>query len=242
MAVLKLWKAYGPAPDIRRAEKGAAGTMPVAAFQFCEAMRKASSFGWYVYPPKDISLLFDGRETFSHEDDQWYPLKSTNLEDDFRDEWRNMAPNDLKDLDPPFLSGLFVPGAIQIWSGYFVETAPDWSVLVRSVPNYDTRSSISMFEGIVDTDVFKPWPLFINLKLVSTNVEIVIPKDFPLFQLQAIPKVSFDHLNSDFMSVSDMHSKENPFDWTSAHRTIRDASTADERRPGSYAVKVRKKD
>lgn len=240
MTVIKFWKAYDAAPEIRRAEKGAAGTMPVAAFQFCEAMRKASSLGWYIYPPKDISLLFDGRETFYHDEDQWYPLKSTNLEDDFRDHWRTIAPPGLTELDPPYLSELFVPGAIQIWSGYFVETAKDWCVHVGSIPNYDIRSSLSLYEGIVDTDVFRPWPLFINLRLLATNVEIFISKDKPLFQLQAIPNMAFESMKPDFSTTEALTSDCQSFDWDSAHNTIRDSSTSDARKPGAYATKIRK--
>ena len=84
--------------------------MPAAAFQYCQAMRDASAFGWYVYPPKDIHLLFDGKEAFFYENEQWFPVKSTNFDDeDFRSYWQSAAPEDLRDMDPPFLSELFVP-------------------------------------------------------------------------------------------------------------------------------------
>src|ERR671934_152775 len=45
---------YGAVPGIRapiRADASGLGTLPSRGFQYCEALRTASSFGWYVFPP-----------------------------------------------------------------------------------------------------------------------------------------------------------------------------------------------
>ena len=36
------------------ADASALGTLPFAAYQYCEAIRTASSFGWYIFPMADI--------------------------------------------------------------------------------------------------------------------------------------------------------------------------------------------
>src|SRR5258708_13169488 len=44
----------------QRADSSAAGSMPTRAFRFCEAIRVASAFGWYLFPPIGLSLMWDG--------------------------------------------------------------------------------------------------------------------------------------------------------------------------------------
>lgn len=240
--VLTFTRAHPGAPDIRRADKSAAGTMPAAAFQYCQAMREASAFGWYVYPPKDIHLLFDGKETFFYEGDQWFPVKSTNFEDEaFRTHWDQTAPADLRDLDPPFLSELFVPGSIQIWSGYFVSSRPGWSTLIRPPVNYDVRSSFSCYEGLVETDHFRPCPLFINIKLLATGREIYIPQDKPLFQVQPIERSCYrdDTLRAEI--VDGLGADGTPFDWEGMRGTVRDNTQRDSHRPGTYGAAARRR-
>jgi len=240
--VLRFIKAYPAAPDIRRAEKSAAGTMPAAAFQYCQAMREASAFGWYVYPPKDIHLLFDGKETFFFEEDQWYPVKSTNFEDEeFRTQWEQTAPEDLRELDPPYLSELFVPGSIQIWSGYFVGSRQGWSTLIRPPVNYDTRSAFVCHEGLVETDHFQPCPLFINIKLLTTGREIYIPHFKPLFQVQPIQRACYQDpaLKTDVLEI--LGTPDEPFDWQGFRGTVRDMAQRDSHRPGGYGAAARRR-
>lgn len=238
MHTLKVWKIYRDAPEMRRAEKSAAGSLPMSAYQYCEALRAASSLGWYVYPPTDLTLTFDGREAFYHEAGQWYPIKSEILGQKYISDWNAIAPKNLADMAPPYLSSLFMPGVIQVWSGYFIQTKDDWFSHVRPIANFDNRSAISVYDGIVDTDRFKPWPLFINLRLVSTNVEIHLSKDVPLFQLQAIPR---ECLANQEMMIFDATNKEgmDQFDWNGVGMTLRDSSQY--RRPGSYAAEFRKR-
>ncbi|MFN0114793.1 MAG: DUF6065 family protein [Paracoccaceae bacterium] len=239
-STVRVWKAYPAAPAIRRAEKSALGTMPASAFQYCEAMRAAASFGWYVYPPKDISLYFDGREPFIFEDGQWFPVKSTNFEDGFRADWRKHAPHDLSEFDPPFITEIPVPGVIQIWSGYFVETAPEWALLFRPPVNFDLRSSYSVFEAVVETDHFRPAPLFINIRLLRTDTEIFLSKDRPLFQIQPLPKSAMSAA-AHSLEVTEGLSDETGLDWAGVGRTLRKSTERADRWPGRYAVDVRKR-
>ena len=49
-------------PDIRmpqRADNSAAGSIPTRAFRYCEAIRLACAFGWYVFPPIRVSFMWD---------------------------------------------------------------------------------------------------------------------------------------------------------------------------------------
>src|ERR1700722_12042414 len=39
------------APPPQRAHRSADGTLPVAAYSYCEPVASASAYGWYIYPP-----------------------------------------------------------------------------------------------------------------------------------------------------------------------------------------------
>ncbi|PZX12249.1 hypothetical protein LX81_03656 [Palleronia aestuarii] len=238
--ILTLHKAYAPAPDIKPAEKGAAGTMPAAAFQYCEAMRRAASTGWYVYPPKEMSLYFDGYESFIHDDGDWIPIKSLPFEQAFRDRWNASAPEHLKGFDPPFVSDLFVPGAVQIWSGYFVQTRPGWSLHVRGPVNFGARSAITHYEGIVDTDDYAPSPLFINFKIVKTDVEVHLPTGRPLFQVMPVYRAQ-DPRSAHSFATHDIFASDADFAWEAMGRTIRPVEKGPDDRPGRYAAERRRR-
>src|SRR5216683_3062393 len=61
-AVCRFYRLIPGAPDPRRADRSADGTLPVIAYRYCEAIASASGFGWYLYPPLNFSLVWDGTE------------------------------------------------------------------------------------------------------------------------------------------------------------------------------------
>ena len=131
------------------ADASALGTLPVAAYQYCEAIRAASSFGWYVFPPTDIRLRWDGSEVRCWQDGEWQSLVSMTLAGETLQRWQQFAPDGLKDQPPPFLSSLFVPGIVQVWSGFLVSSSEDWSILVRPPANLTQSNSYFCYEGLV---------------------------------------------------------------------------------------------
>jgi uncharacterized protein DUF6065 len=221
------------------ADASALGTLPVAAFQYCEAIRTASSFGWYVFPPQDIRLRWDGSEVLWHHEDDWHLLSSVSLGGEFLERWERHAPDDLKDRPPPFLSSLFVPGIVQIWSGFLVSTAADWSVLIRPAANLTQSHGWFCFEGLVETDHYGPCPLFVNIKLLATDREIVLPATKPLFQVQPLPRAAYiESRRAITRDLSEM-SAEN---WQGFRGTIRSAEPgADDHQTGSYGAAARRR-
>ncbi len=231
-----------------RADKAALGTMPTAAFQYCEAMRAASSFGWYVFPAQDIQLMWDGVDVFHAVEGQWTRLSSVTLGDEFTEYWDAHAPDDLKGCSPPFLSSLFVPGIVQIWSGLFVSTADQWSLLIGPPANMAQSRGYACYEGIVETDTFRPCPLFVNIRLQTTDKEIHIPRNKPLFQVRPIRQecyadAVFDHHEIDGLAApspdADGMSEE---DWSGYRTTVRRVDQPDTRRaPGAYGASRRRR-
>lgn len=238
-------RVYPGARPPLRADKAALGTMPTAAFQYCEAMRTASAFGWYIFPAEDIRLMWDGVDVFHAVDGAWVKLLSIPLNEEFTSYWDEHAPDDLKGYSPPFLSSLFVPGIVQIWSGLFVSTAEQWSVLIGPPANLVQSRSYSCFEGIVETDTFKPCPLFVNIRLQQTGTEIYIPKSTALFQVRPIQQACYaDHVLQ-HREVEGLAASSNGMsqeDWAGYRTTVRrvDAPKGSHV-PGSYGARSRRK-
>jgi hypothetical protein len=112
------------APDLhharllQRADSSAAGSLPTRAFRYCEAIRMASAFGWYVFPPIRVSFMWDGGTdiTWTYDGaDDWYPLKTAQFPG-FAEQFDAVAPDDIKGFSPPFVGALQEPRVVQIWS------------------------------------------------------------------------------------------------------------------------------
>lgn len=239
---------YRITPDIlepMKAEKSALGTVPTAAHQYCEPLRAASALGWYVFPPSNIRLRFDGHAVFIESAGQWQQLSAVVLPQ-FLQQWQLHAPEHLKKFEMPHVSAPFMPGMVQIWSGFLIKTQPGWGTLVRGLVNQAPGSSYSCFEGFIETDVFQPCPLFINLRLHVIDTVIEIPKLKPLFQYQVMPKA----VASEAASVYDMReglSAGNneqpgmlPEDWEGLATTIRSFPPTSSTVVGKYGAMIRK--
>ncbi|MEM8569269.1 MAG: DUF6065 family protein [Pseudomonadota bacterium] len=236
-------RAYGKALDPMPADRAALGMIPISAFQYCEAMRAASSLGWYVFPPKTISLMFDGREVFIADDGQWRTFTHEPLEDSFQESWDSAAPKPLHGHAPSYIRSLSEPGILQIWSGWFVETAPGWSLHVRPLVNIHTVSAFDCFEAIVETDTFRPSALFVNLQITRTNSEILIKRDFPLFQVCAVQRPSLEGQSATFQDITTPNQAAgSEFGWDGLMKTMRIPGVTEKRAAtGSYGAEIRRR-
>lgn len=234
--VCQFFRLVPTAPAPQRADPSADGMLPVRGYRYCEALRSASAFGWYVYPPLNFSLVWDGTEiAWTYEGaDSWYPLRSAQYPG-FRRLFEDAAPDDLKPLAPTFLSVAREPGVVQIWSGYLARSAPGWALLSRGPVNIPRTQGYEHFEGIVETDTWFG-PLFTNIRLTRSNSPIEFSIRYPLFQVQ--PLLRECYLDPSF-SLRDLTELE-PVDWERFAATMK--PNADNTRPlGHYAVNTRKR-
>jgi hypothetical protein len=169
----------GPAPV--RADPSVGGTLPARALRYCEPARAASAFGWYAFPPCSIGLRWDGGHLVEYRTpdlDGWEPLVGPVCD-----------PDDRPEVDPrPALLTPLDSGAIQVGLGLIVETAENWSLLVRPVANYQRETGYELREGIVETDRWAG-PLFVNLQLRRPIV--VLSPNRPLAQLQPVHRTAY---------------------------------------------------
>ncbi|MBV9538141.1 MAG: hypothetical protein JOY70_04315 [Acidisphaera sp.] len=224
-----------------RADRSAAGTLPTRAFRYCDAVTRASAFGWYVFPPLDFHLMFDGEEMLWTYDgvDTWLPLSAAQFPD-FAARFDEVAPAALRGAAPPFLTALPEPGTVQVWTGLFARTAPGWDLLARRPANLWVGGGFAQYEGVVECD---RWfgPLFTNLRLTRTGTPVHIRGDVPLLQVQPLPKHLFDEEVLGAMEVIGSPADFAEADWNDYASSVVAPNDDPDRRPGSYAVEARKR-
>jgi len=234
---------YGAVPGLRapmRADASVLGTLPVRGFQYCEALRAASSFGWYVFPPIDFTLQWDGARiiwTFRGAR-AWYPLTSAQFPG-FAAEFDRRAPQHLRGFAPPFITALVEPGVVQVWTGLFLESAENWSVLVRAPANLPRNLAFDVYEGIVESD---RWfgPLFTNVRLVKTDVPIEFSTEIPLLQVQPLHRSTYaEEVSNRFHLVQGL-SDFPAHAWSRYEETIV-RPNLEPRPAGAYATQARRR-
>lgn len=228
----------------KRADRAGAGLLPGRAMRYCDALTTATGYGYWLFPPIDLQLMWDGEQIFwSYEDAAaWLPLSGAESGaaqfPDFAAKFDELAPAYLRGCSPPFLTALPELGGIQIWTGLLARTCPGWSLNVRLPVNLPNTAGLTAWEGIVETD---HWfgPLFTNFRITRTDFPVRLRANTPFMQIQPIPQIAYrdDMLNGlRVRSVDEM--SEN--DWND----FGDVLVPDEKKidhQGTYAVRIRKR-
>ena len=235
-AICRFYRLILDAPMPRRADRSADGMLPVRGYRYCEALASASAFGWYIYPPLNFSLIWDGTEiAWTYEGaDGWYPLRGAQYPG-FRQMFEETAPDSVKSFAPPFLVATREPGVVQIWSGYLARTAPHWALLSRGPANVPRTQGYDHFEGIVESDTWFG-PLFTNVRLTRTNSPVEFHVRYPLFQVQPVLRQCYRDPAFEVLDLADL----NPADWQRFEATMK-PNTDQMRSLGHYAVDTRKR-
>jgi uncharacterized protein DUF6065 len=210
--------------------------LPVRAYRYCEALASASGFGWYLFPPINFSLVWDGTEiAWTYEGaDGWYALRGAQFPG-FRQTFEDAAPDPVKALAPQFLVASREPGVVQVWSGYLARTAPGWSLLSRSPANIPKTQGYEHFEGIIETDTWFG-PLFSNIRLSRTNAPVEFHTRYPLFQVQPLLRECYAEPSFEVLGLEDLQGA----DWQRFEATMK-PNTDSMRALGHYAVDTRKR-
>jgi hypothetical protein len=224
-----------------RADRSANGTLPVRAVRYCEALTSASAFGWWVFSPVEIEMVWDGVDIFwrFEEEPDWKPLQPSVQLPNYVQEFDAAAPDAIRGCSPPFLTVMPEPGNVQIWTGLVAQTAPGWHLLVRAPVNMLSIGGICLFEGIVQTD---HWfgPLFANLRFTRTHIPIRVPVDYPLLQVQPLQLDAYSDSvlgRVDLVAGLSSMTSEN---WDAYYRCIVEPNSRPDRPLGEYARRARK--
>jgi len=228
----------------KRAERSAAGYLPSRAMRYCDALTSATGYGYWLFPPIDFRLQWDGEQIFWSygEDGTWQPLTGTDSGaiqfPNYAPVFDAVAPEALRGYSPPFLTALPEAGGVQMWTGLLAKTRPGWSLSVRSPVNLPAIPGLVAWEGIIETDIWFG-PLFTNFRLTRTDTPVHIRAHAPFVQIQPIPQLAYrEEILASFAcsEASDLSSSE----WNELGQVLLphpDQSV----RQGHYAVLVRKR-
>jgi hypothetical protein len=226
----------------QRADRSAAGTLPTRAYRYCEAVTAAAGYGWWVFPPADLQLLWDGHDIFWQCPGvpDWLPLMPSAQFPDFSARFDATAPGALAGCSPPFLTALPEPGTLQIWTGLIARTAPDWSLLIRAPANLPSPGGYVLYEGIVEAD---HWfgPLFTNLRFTRSHTPLRLRADFPFAQIQPLPRIAYSEATLHATSTTADMAGLTARDWANYQTTIATPNDCPDRALGAYAVGARRR-
>jgi Family of unknown function (DUF6065) len=212
-------KASGPAieppavdiytffPDARPPEPASSsvnGSLPVRAYQYCSPVVAGSGFGWYLYPPRDFALRWNGVDT-----------DLALMENDELGEWKSLAGG--KDFVPPdamqqlgemseqrreelgrimAAGGLELancdpraPQLVEVHLGFVMRTSPGWSTAFRSVPNWPYTGYL-VLDGIIETAWFRSF-IATPIRLTEMNRIVRFYRNQPFAAMQVVPDVSY---------------------------------------------------
>jgi hypothetical protein len=214
--------------------------------RYCDALTSATGFGYWLFPPMDFRLLWDGEQVFWSfgEDPTWLPLSGTDSGavqfPDYADAFDAVVPEAFRGYSPPFLTALPEAGGVQMWTGALARTRPGWSLSVRPPVNLPVTPGVVTWEGIIETDIWFG-PLFTNFRLTRTDVTVHLRSQVPFVQVQPVPQVAYreEVLNAfDCSTPEDMTAG----DWDDLGKVLLPHPDPDQSvRQGLYAVTVRKR-
>ena len=78
--------------------------------RYCDALTSATGYGYWIFPPMDFRLLWDGEQVFWSygEDETWLPLSGTDSGavqfPHYAAAFDAMVPEALRGYSPPFLT------------------------------------------------------------------------------------------------------------------------------------------
>ena len=121
-----------------------------------------------------------------------------------------------------------------------IESAENWSVLVRPPANLPRNLAFDGYEGIVEAD---RWfgPLFTAIRLIKTDVPIHFSSEVPLLQVQPLHRsVYADEVSNNFGLVATP--ADFPQDaWARYEQTIVKPNQDPQRPVAAYATSVRRR-
>lgn len=239
--IVTFYRLIDQAPLPPRADRSALGSLPTRAYRHCDAVATASGFGWYLHPPLDFDLLWDGAQAWwtCPGLEGWLPLGAAQFPH-FRERFDAVAPDHVKEHSPPFLTAIQEPGIIQLWTGLAARTAPGWSLLVRPIANLPRHPGFEPYEGIVEAD---HWfgPIFTNLRLTRTDIPVCFRRAEPFAQVQPVPQLAYrDQVLNGPGQVASLEDWS-AADWDDYHATIVAPITDPERVAGRYGAEARRR-
>ena len=223
----QFYRLWPGAPEPRPADPSVVGALSLRAVQHCEPIVAASGLGWYLYPPIDFDLTFDGHRSMwrAAGQDNWLPLTVVPALPVQEGLTKRMGAE--AGPVPSFLSNAPEHGIVQIWCGSVVRSPPGWWSLVRPLVNYPRDHLFEVLEGIIETDWWTG-PLLSPIRMVKTDQTVELRRHRPFALLQPVRR------EATIISLGAMSLDNAPEEILAEFLTFSRAAAAPDRKQGSY--------
>ena len=187
---LRVWRLHPRGVNICPAEKTLRGDASSAAMRWCGPFAHANAYGFWVFPPVDLDVVWHGGRSFEHRFETLY------TDDDASFVSRLQRPEDKYQYIPrrKVEFGSTLESVISIWTGCIFQTPPGWGLMIRDPVNINASTIFRAQEAILETD-WLPIDMWVNLLFVQQEKWARIRRSEswpPMAQLLPVPKAAYD--------------------------------------------------
>jgi hypothetical protein len=173
------------------------GQAPLSARRYCGPYIHANGAGFYIYSPIDLDLSLDPDRAFPWEwtiHGEGYPDDDVEVANGMQINHPSFRKEFIKRRPKLFLAGDDNEpiNTAQIWTGCIFQTAPGWSLLIRSPINRNLGAPFRIQEAILESD-WNLYDIWLNLEFVKFGVEAQIRREGePIAHLLPLPRQSYE--------------------------------------------------
>ncbi|MBS1955558.1 MAG: hypothetical protein JST89_15355 [Cyanobacteria bacterium SZAS-4] len=187
---IRVWRLHPEGAKITPADKSLMGDAPTGALRWCGPFTHANAYGFWVYPPLDIDIIWHGGRSFEYEIIHGYSHA------DYDHMHGLQQPGDSYQYGPreKIDAGTVFEGIFSIWTGCAFQTPPGWALMIRSVINKPVSPVFKIQEGILETD-WLAYDIWMNLQFVQQNKKVSLRRGnvaSPIAQIVPVPRQAYD--------------------------------------------------
>jgi Family of unknown function (DUF6065) len=187
---LRVWRVHPQGARICPAEKTLRGDATSAATRWCGPFSHANEYGFWVFSPVDLDVVWHGGRSFEHRFESLY------TDDDAAVVSRLQRPGEQYRYVPrrKVEFGSTLESVVSIWTGCIFETPPDWGLMIRNPVNINASAIFRAQEAILETD-WLPYDIWINLQFVQQDKWARLRRSDgwpPIAQLLPVPREAYD--------------------------------------------------
>ena len=187
---LRIWRLHPTGVEICPAEKTLRGEASSAASRWCGPFTHANAYGFWLFAPVDLDVVWHGGRSFEHRFESLY------TDDDASFISRLQNPKDKYRYLPrrKVEFGSTLESVVSIWTGCIFQTPPGWGLMIRNPVNINASTIFRAQEAILETD-WLPYDIWINLQFVQQEKWARLRRSEgwpPIAQLLPVPRNAYD--------------------------------------------------
>lgn len=187
---LRIWRLHPRGVHVCPAEKTLRGDASTAAMRWCGPFAHANAYGFWVFPPFDLDVVWHGGRSFEHS------LESLYTDEDASLIGRLQRPEDSYRYTPrkKIEFSVTLESAVSIWTGCIFQTPPGWGLMIRDPININASAIFRVQEAILETD-WLPYDIWVNLVFFQQGKRARIRRGDnwpPIAQLVPVPAAAYD--------------------------------------------------